>query len=560
MAWYITGTVTVTNGQQIVTGAGTDFVSNVLAGQAFVSSDGKPYEIQQVVSATVLMLRTSYLGATVAGAGYGILPTQSLIKDLADQAAALIGSFAAVRDGIGAGLMADGTVAAPGLRFAQDQDTGMRRANSNLISMVTSGVDRLYIGANGVGIGGTSAAPDGRSALLIQGTDQSTAGLADGGAHGASLMLRANGTTVGDGGALLFATTFSVGGAPFGAIKGMVTDGSGASRGDMAFATRALSTDGALTERMRLTAGGYLSLGAGATAYAQQHIQGASQSVNELPDYGAQGGSLFLQDSTANSGSGGALLLGAANGSGTPFAYVRGSLVDASGRSSGSLMFGTRAGANASTITPRYQITRDGHLMPAADNTYDVGGGGNRVRTLYAATGSINTSDARMKQQIGEMPDEWLDAWGAVRHVRFKFNDAVAEKGDAARWHLGFIAQEIKAAFDAKGIDATTIGLLCHDSWAEESEPEIEEMTRTERRPRFTPSATLVDADGKPLGTWDYDEVTVTDTRPTGKTKVTREAGERWSLRYDECQALESAWQRREITALRAAVTALQSA
>ena len=208
----------------------------------------------------------------------------------------------------------------------------------------------------------------------------------------------------------------------------------------------------------------------------------------------------------------------------------------------------------------RWILFGDGGFAPAADNAYDIGNGALRARTVYSASGVITTSDERMKQQIGDIPDDWLDAWGAVRHVRYKFNDAVAEKGEAARWHLGFVAQEIKAAFDAKGIDALRIGLLCHDAWGEETEAETEEVTRIERTPRFIPSATLVDAAGAPLGTWSYVEKPVTETVPTGKTIVTREAGDRWSLRHDECQAIESAWQRREAAALRTAIDTLHAA
>ena len=41
MAWYRSGTVMVTNGQAVVTGAGTDFVANTAAGEAFLGPDGK---------------------------------------------------------------------------------------------------------------------------------------------------------------------------------------------------------------------------------------------------------------------------------------------------------------------------------------------------------------------------------------------------------------------------------------------------------------------------------------------------------------------------------------
>jgi hypothetical protein len=53
---------------------------------------------------------------------------------------------------------------------------------------------------------------------------------------------------------------------------------------------------------------------------------------------------------------------------------------------------------------------------------------------------------------------------------KFRFKDAVAIKGDAARIHVGVIAQEVMAAFTAEGLDAMRYGLMCYDEW--ESKPE----------------------------------------------------------------------------------------
>lgn len=135
--WYSQGSVTVTNGSGVVTGAGTDFVSNASVGEAFIGPDGRTYEIAQIVSATDLRLRTAYQAATGGGQAYAIQPTQSLARDLALAAAALLSTFAAVRDGVGQGLFGDGSAAAPAIRFSADQDTGIRRVGSNVIALVT---------------------------------------------------------------------------------------------------------------------------------------------------------------------------------------------------------------------------------------------------------------------------------------------------------------------------------------------------------------------------------------------------------------------------------------
>jgi hypothetical protein len=556
MTWYNSGTVTVTNGQQLVTGAGTDFVSNVLAGQAFVGPDNRAYEIQQVVSATQIMLRRPYLGGTGAGQGYDILPTQSLMKDLADQAAALIASFGDVRDGIGQGLMPDGTNALPGLRFAADQDTGIRRVGVNAFALATGGIDRFSVNTDGAAIGTT--ANDGKGALLIEGSDQNVPALIDAGSHGASIYLRALATGAGAGGAVLFGTTFGAK-TPFAAIKGSVTEGASATIGDLHVALRNAVGDGSLTNRFTFTRAGFLGIGS-ATPYSQAHVRGAGASSLDIADSAARGATLYLQDTNGFPGAGGAIVLGTSNGNGTPFAGIRGYLTDGADNTVGDLVLCTRGSTSDTQLSARWRIGADGLLKPALDNTFDLGTASLRVRTVYAASGTINTSDARTKQQISDVPDEWLDAWGEVRHVRFKFNDAVEAKGESARWHVGYIAQDIRDAFASHDLDATEIGLLCHDEWGEETAPEIRTETKIKRTPRAIASAGLVDAQGNPMVTWTYDEEEIEEQVPTGGTVVVRETGDLWSIRPDECSAMEAAWQRREIARQAARIAALEAA
>ena len=148
--WYRQGAVTVTNGSNVVTGAGTDFVANASIGDAFIGPDGRSYEIAQIVSATDLRIVTGYQAATGGGQGYAIQPTQSFARDLALAAANLLNTFAFVRDGVGQGLFGDGAAATPAIRFSADQDTGLRRLDANRMSLVAGGIDTLIIGAAGV--------------------------------------------------------------------------------------------------------------------------------------------------------------------------------------------------------------------------------------------------------------------------------------------------------------------------------------------------------------------------------------------------------------------------
>lgn len=187
------------------------------------------------------------------------------------------------------------------------------------------------------------------------------------------------------------------------------------------------------------------------------------------------------------------------------------------------------AGANAYIMTA-------GSLRPATDNLKTNGTASGRWSVVYAGTGTINTSDERGKKNIGAIPDKWLDAWAGVQWQRFKM------KG-GTRWHIGLVAQQVYAAFSEKGIDAFAIGLCCFDDWQAEDEPIYATVTKTRK------VGLEDDADDE-----EYQELV-----DTGKKKRVREAGDIWGLRYDECQAIEAAYQRRRLDQLEAALAALQS-
>lgn len=78
MVEYTTGTVAVTNGDATVTGTGTDFVSNVSAGDWFridadrTGSSSVWYEVSSITNATSLELSSTYAGSTVTGKAYTI--------------------------------------------------------------------------------------------------------------------------------------------------------------------------------------------------------------------------------------------------------------------------------------------------------------------------------------------------------------------------------------------------------------------------------------------------------------------------------------------------------
>ncbi len=114
-----------------------------------------------------------------------------------------------------------------------------------------------------------------------------------------------------------------------------------------------------------------------------------------------------------------------------------------------------------------YLFAVNGNLTPGSDNAQDLGSGALRMRTIYAGTGTINTSDELSKQDIQSLSKAELRVSKAARALlkKYRFKDAVDQKGNQARWHFGVIAQDLKAAFDAEGLDGFEYGVLCHDTW-----------------------------------------------------------------------------------------------
>ena len=110
-----------------------------------------------------------------------------------------------------------------------------------------------------------------------------------------------------------------------------------------------------------------------------------------------------------------------------------------------------------------------GAFYPFADNTTSLGYSTRRWTTVYATTALINTSDATEKQQITDLTTAELATAKAIKGLikSFKFNDAVAKKGDGARIHIGVIAQDVQKAFTDNGLDANKYGIFCSDTWYE---------------------------------------------------------------------------------------------
>lgn len=197
----------------------------------------------------------------------------------------------------------------------------------------------------------------------------------------------------------------------------------------------------------------------------------------------------------------------------------------------------TKAGATVSfacstlVLGVSKEVIAQNHIRPGADNVYDFGNSAHRGRTAYFGTGVINTSDAREKTAPLPIDGAVLDAWADVQLIAFQWLDAIQTKGeDVARWHFGVIAQQVRDAFIAHGLDGTRYGLLCYDEWGDEFGPVY--------GTRFNP------------------ETEKNEPFDTGEVELVRAAGNRWGIRADQCLFLEAAYQRRRCDRIEARLKA----
>jgi hypothetical protein len=109
------------------------------------------------------------------------------------------------------------------------------------------------------------------------------------------------------------------------------------------------------------------------------------------------------------------------------------------------------------------------HIYPQTDNAYDLGSAGNRFDDVFATNDAIQTSDRNEKQDIAELSDAEKRVAIVVKGLmrKYRWKDAVAEKGDDARTHFGIIAQDLQDAFTAESLDAGDYAMFCSDTWWE---------------------------------------------------------------------------------------------
>ena len=180
------------------------------------------------------------------------------------------------------------------------------------------------------------------------------------------------------------------------------------------------------------------------------------------------------------------------------------------------------------------------HTMPYVDNNFDLGTSQRRWDNVYATnTSIISSSDETLKEEITSLNAAEMKAAKRLSGLfkKFKWKSAVAEKGSAARTHTGIIAQHVKTAMEAEGLDPTMYAFFCFDEWYENDKKEVITLDQ------------LKDDIPDPLDS----SKTLTPPSTEGYTKVGK-----YSIRYTELLSFIAAYNDQRFADLESRVASLQ--
>jgi len=112
-------------------------------------------------------------------------------------------------------------------------------------------------------------------------------------------------------------------------------------------------------------------------------------------------------------------------------------------------------------------FTADGSVNLRYDSAVKV----ETTSSGITVTGTVTeTSDRNEKQDIEVLSDAEqrvaVAAKGLLRKFRWKAD--VEKRGDSAEIYFGIIAQDLKSAFEAEGLDADQYGVLSSKTWTDE--------------------------------------------------------------------------------------------
>ena len=201
----------------------------------------------------------------------------------------------------------------------------------------------------------------------------------------------------------------------------------------------------------------------------------------------------------------------------------------------------------------RYAFDQE-QIYPWNNGECNLGLSYRRFDVVYAATGSINTSDQTQKQDIESLTATEMLVGKRLSALfkTFRWKNRVAEKGDSARTHTGIMAQDVQTAFTAEGLDASNYALFCSDTWWEHDVevPAVEAVAEeTDEDGNVTTEAVeAVDAYTR------TDEYKTEDEAPEGAISKTL-----LGIRYPELLSFVAAYNEQRFASIEARLTALEA-
>lgn len=147
------------------------------------------------------------------------------------------------------------------------------------------------------------------------------------------------------------------------------------------------------------------------------------------------------------------------------------------------------------------------------DKHCDLASADSPIENIFVRNAISTVADKNNIPIIRNVPDNILDIWGTISAKAYKYDWAIRQKGDdMARWHVGWIAQDIVDAFAKAGENASEWALVVYNESSSINTPLL-----------TSPEYTL-----------------------QNKLKETSE----WRVILDECNAMELLYQRRQLKRL----------
>ena len=178
-------------------------------------------------------------------------------------------------------------------------------------------------------------------------------------------------------------------------------------------------------------------------------------------------------------------------------------------------------------------------FVPLIDAARSLGQPTFRFNTVYAATGTINTSDAREKTPVRKLTAAEIKAASRLAKEigAYRFLVSVDEKGDDAREHIGMTVQRAIEIMGEEGLEPFSYGFICHDEWGDDF---ITHAEQTKLHPAVTETSGIPDGQGNPTTTKILEEEWVEVTKEAWTEQV-QFAGDRYAFRYEELLAFIAA-------------------